>query len=106
MAQTTDKFPSGSWGIGPLVINWNLRAGNEVAVSVSVLGVQIDELDITINQKNAEVKNDVSVLGLVSGVIGLNAVYDQPSGNGLYFEGQLSGPGFDTGNLYYCIIHW
>ena len=101
-----DKLPSGSWGIGPLLVQWSLQPNNEVDVTVSVLGIQIDELDITLNQKDAEVKDNVDILGIVKGTIGLKAIYGQPNGNGLYLEGELSGPGFDTGQLNYCIIPW
>jgi hypothetical protein len=106
MAATPDKFPSGSWGFGPVLVQWSLKSINEADVTVSVLGIQIDELDLLLNKGCAEVSSDINLLDLVKGTLGLKAIYDQPNGNGLYINGQLSGPGFDTGVLNYCIIPW
>ena len=106
-ASGDDHFPSGSWNFGPVGITWDLAANNEVDVSVTVLGISVDKLSGTINQQNCEIKDNINVLGIVTGTIGVKADY---SGNaaqsGLWLEGQLTGPHFDTGPLNVRIVSW
>jgi hypothetical protein len=106
MASTPDKLPSGSWGFGPVLIQWDLQADNEVLVDVSVLGIQVDELTGTLNGEKLNIDDKIDLLGIVKGEIGLEAKYGQPNGNGLYVDLELTAPGFDIGPVSYCIIPW
>lgn len=106
MSGTPDTLPQGTWGIGPLLISWSLKSGNEVSVTASVLGIQVDALSLTLNSKTSQVSDNIDLLGIVTGTIGLEAKYGQATGNGLYVTGQLSGPGFNTGILNHIIIPW
>ena len=103
----TDKFPSGSWTLGPLTIQWSLKAGNVVDIEVSVFGVDVDSLKGTLSGTTTKIQDDVSVLGIVTGSIAVEAKYNTGNNNdGLYLEGRLTGPGFDTGQLSHRIISW
>ena len=107
MAASPDTLPSGSWSLGPLTVTWSLKSGNEVDVTFSVLGIDIDTLSGTLNNQDFEVKDNINLLGLVTGTIGLKAVYGgAPGTNGLHIEGRLQGPGFDTGDMDFIIIPW
>jgi hypothetical protein len=103
----TDKFPSGSWGFGPLAINWDLKAGNEVDVDLSVLGLDIDSLSGTLSSGNAQLTDTLNILNIVKGTITLDAKYGATDNtNGLYVMGDLTGPGFHYGPLNHRIISW
>jgi hypothetical protein len=103
----TDKFPSGSWGFGPLGIQWSLKAGNEVDVDVSVLGVDIDDLTGSLKPGDATLTNTLNVVDIVKGTTALEAKYGpKDNTNGLYLTGDLSGPGFHYGPLNHRIVSW
>ncbi|HVP84869.1 MAG TPA: hypothetical protein VMS78_09120 [Rhizomicrobium sp.] len=103
----TDTLPSGSWGIGPLVIHWSLKSQSEIDVEVSVFGIDVDELTATLSARNAKISDDIDILGIITGSIGLEARFAPGAkDNGLYLEGRLSGPGFDTGEMDFRIVPW
>jgi hypothetical protein len=105
-AAGTDRFPSGSWGLGPINIQWSLKSGNEVDVDVSVIGVKIDTLTGTLSAQNTRLQDDLNILGIVQGALALEARYGLADDSGLYVEGQLQGPGFNTGQLRSKILSW
>ena len=101
----SDTLPSGSWGIGPLIVHWDLKALNEVDVTVSVLGVNVDTLSGTVNSTDAVIESDVNILGVVTGHLKISAIYVDPDA-GLWIEGELKAPGIDTGALKHRIVSW
>lgn len=104
-AGSPDKLPSGSWGIGPLNIQWSLKSLTEVDVSVSLFGIDIDDLKATLSGTQMEISDEINLLA-VQGTITLDVKYDVPNQNGLWIGGRLQGPGFDTGQMNYRIIPW
>jgi hypothetical protein len=105
--KTPDNFPNGNWSFGPLAVKWDLKSNNEIDVSVSVLGFQIDKLSGGISPNNSSVTDNVNVLGLITGTVTLEGDYTAgASTNGLYVKGQLAGPGFDLPKFSYRIIAW
>lgn len=107
MAVGTDKLPSGTWKLGPVNIQWRLTGINEVDAAVSIFGVDIDTLSGTLNSDTTELQDTVNVLGVVTGTLALLAKYEMADDrNGLYLDGRLTGPGFDTGPLNSRIISW
>lgn len=104
--KTPDAFPNGNWGIGPITVSWNLKEHDEIDVTVSVFGIQIDTLTGTVAHNNAKITNDIDVLGLAKGTLTLEGDYAQnSSNNGLWLKGHLSGPGFSI-PLNYRIVAW
>ena len=102
-----DHFPSGSWGLGPLNIQWSIKDLDEVDVDVSILGIDIDHLSGTIDKGKLSIGNHVSVLGLISGDLEIEAIHDQGvAADGLWLEGQLAGIGFNTGPLMVRLFSW
>jgi hypothetical protein len=97
---TTDAFPSGTWSFGPVTVSWDLTAGNEADVTVSVLGIQVDTLKGSIKNGTVTVENAINILGLVTGTLELDGKPD-----GLYISGELKGPGFDL-PFSHRIIAW
>lgn len=107
MVATPDLLPSGSWGIGPLLIKWDLKPGNEIDVQVSALGINLDTLSGSLDKANLKIEDKVDLLGIVTGNIELLTVHGaKDNTNGLHIEGRLSGPGFDTGKLDHILVHW
>jgi hypothetical protein len=103
----TDTLPSGTWGLGPLSINWSIKSLTEIDVQITVFGIDVDDLKGTLSPANTKIEDDLNVLGIVTGDIAIEAKYNQgPATDGLYLEGQLKGPGFDTGQLNIRIVPW
>jgi hypothetical protein len=100
ITKTTDGFPSGSWSFGPVTVSWDLTAGNEADVTVSVLGIPVDTLKGSIKNGTVTVEDTINILGLVSGNLELDGKPD-----GLYISGELKGPGFDL-PFNHRIIAW
>ncbi len=100
IARQIDTLPSGTWTLGPVTVSWNLTGGNEVDVTVSVLGIQVDKLTGTLTANGPVIRNDVNVFGIVEGVLELEGKSD-----GLYIAGELKGPGFDL-PFNHRIIAW
>jgi hypothetical protein len=104
---TPDGFPSGSWSFGPISVAWSLRNDNEVDVTLSILGIQVDTLSGTITSNDASLSDNVNILGIVKGTLTIEADYAAGSTtNGLYIKGSISGPGFNVPNFSYRIIAW
>jgi hypothetical protein len=107
MAIGTDKLPSGTWNLGPVNIQWSLKAINEIAVDLSIFGIDVDTLSGTLGPHSTKLQDTINVLGIVTGPLALTATYGAADDrNGLYLEGRLSGPGFDTGPLNSRIVPW
>ena len=103
----TDTLPSGTWGLGPLLIAWSLINQDEIDISFSILGIDIDTLTGIIGPGNTTIQDTVNVLGIVTGDLALEAKFATTDGsNGLYLTGQVSGPGFNTNTLNARIIPW
>jgi hypothetical protein len=106
-ASQTDNFPSGSWSWGPLTVAWSLKNNDEIDVSAKVLGIDVDDLTGVIGPNDLKLSDQLSVLGIVTGNVTLEAKYSQgPATDGLWFTGQIKGPGFDTGSQTVRIISW
>lgn len=106
-AAGSDKLPSGTWSLGPLNITWSLKSASEIDVDVSVFGIDVDTLSGTLSATNMKIGDTINILGLITGNLGIEAKYNSPGNdNGLYLEGQLSGPGFSTGPLNFRIVPW
>lgn len=102
-----DALPSGSFSIGIVGVQWSVKSATEVDVTVSVLGVSVDTLDATLSGTDSKIVNSVNVLGLVTGTLGVEAVYGDPTpaNNGLWLEGQLTTiGGVKLGPFKYNII--
>ena len=103
----TDSYPSGSWSFGPIKVDWDVKAGDELDISVSVFGIDVDDLSGTLNSNTASISDRVNLLNIITGTLTLTAKYNQgPSADGLWISGELKGPLFDTGNLNHRIIPW
>jgi hypothetical protein len=106
-AAGTDKLPSGSWSYGPITVQWSVKNNDELDISISILGFDIDDLSGTLSPNDAKVTNTINILGLIAGSLTFEAKYNQgPATDGLWISGQLKGPGFDTGVLNHRIIPW
>lgn len=103
----SDKFPSGSWSYGPLNIQWSLKENDEVDVEVSILGIDVDDLTGTLTSNSASLSDELNVLGLVKGSLGLTAKYSQgPEIDGLWITGQITAGSWNSGVLNHRIIPW
>jgi hypothetical protein len=103
----SDNLPSGSWSFGPLTVQWSIKSDDEIDIDVSVFGFDIDKLTGTLTSQATTIADTVNVLGLVTGNLSFTAQYGQGSTtDGLWIDGQLKGPGFDTGVLHHRIIPW
>lgn len=106
-ASGSDKFPTGSWSYGPLNVQWNIKNNDEVDVDVSVLGIDVDELSGTLTADKSSVSNQLAVLGIVKGSLGLTANYNQgPDIDGMWITGQVTAGPWDSGVLNHRIIPW
>jgi hypothetical protein len=88
-----------------LTIQWSLKPLNEVDVSVSLLGVDVDDLKGTLNSTDLQLSSEINLVAIHGNVI-LEAKYNAANQNGLWIGGRLQGPGFDTGQMNWPIIPW
>jgi hypothetical protein len=103
----TDQLPSGSWGFGPISIQWSIEPNNEVDVQVSVLGINVDKLSGTLSSSQAGISDTLNVLGIVNGSLGLAVKYGQgPSADGLWISGQVTAGSWNSGALNHRLIAW
>lgn len=106
-ATSQDKLPSGSWGFGPINIQWSLEDNDEVDIQVSVLGINVDKLSGTLNANNASVDDNLDILGIVKGDLTFTAKYNQgPGVDGLWVSGQVSAGPWNSGQMNHRIVPW
>ena len=102
-----DNFPSGSWGFGPVSISWSVKGGDEIDVSVSVLGINVDQLSGTLSPTATSVSDNLNILGVITGALTLTAKYSQgPAIDGLWVSGQVTAGPWKSGTLNHRILPW
>jgi hypothetical protein len=88
-----------------LNIQWGLKSGNEVDVSVSLFGIDIDDIKGTLSPTDLALSSNINLLA-IEGTLTLDVKYSSPGQNGVWVGGRLQGPNFDTGLMNWRIIAW